>query len=258
MPKLIVFDVGSTFGYFRKPFTTTNALTHSVIPRSAVEGMIGAILGMHRDQYSQQLQESNIAVEIRSPVRKLALKYMHINHEWFDYISHYLQNRDNNQREITQKVFTVPVSVEFLRNPNYRIYIDDEKINEKLIQHLENKQTYYTPFLGTSSMICYLHYVKTTTYRPVSSKHNKYVPLNSIVPFSRKVPKVRLERDVFYAIEDGLTIHLDNQRVSSGTYKILYSPEMSQLEVADEEDLIEFEINGIRTYVKFLPTKVAS
>jgi CRISPR-associated protein Cas5h len=48
MQKVLVFDIGSSFGYFRKAFTTTNSLTHALIPRSAVEGLIAAIIGLSR------------------------------------------------------------------------------------------------------------------------------------------------------------------------------------------------------------------
>jgi CRISPR-associated protein Cas5h len=257
MPKLVVFEVGSTLGYFRKAFTTTNALTHSVIPRSAVEGLIGAILGRQRNEYPQQLQHSNIAVEIRSPVRKLSMKYMHINHEWFDYISHYLDHRNDRKEGIKYKMFTIPVSVEFLRYPIYRIYVNGEQFNDELAQRLENKQTHYTPFLGTSSMICYIRHLETTTYKTASFSQNEYVHVSSVIPFFSKIPKVRLERNLQYAMEDGLPIHIDNQRISSGTYRILYSPEMSKIEVADEH-LIECKIDCMKVYVKFLPTEISS
>src|SRR3989442_16007226 len=104
MEKVIIFDVGSSFGYFRKGFTTTNALTHAVIPRSSVEGLVGAILGLSISEYPEKLQLSKIAVEILSKVRKINMKYMHINPDWWQIIGTYLRN-ESSSRTIQ---FTVP------------------------------------------------------------------------------------------------------------------------------------------------------
>src|SRR4051794_40082357 len=107
---LVVFDVASSFGYFRKNFTTTNALTHAVIPRSAVEGLVGAIVGLSIDDYPEKLQSSSIAIELKSPVRKMHMKYMHTNPDWWQNISLYLQNKTNSKNI----QFAVPSSAEFL------------------------------------------------------------------------------------------------------------------------------------------------
>jgi CRISPR-associated protein Csh2 len=50
-------------------------------------------------------------------------------------------------------------SVEFLINPRYRIYVDSTTIHSGLMHSLREKQTVFTPYLGTSSMISFLKYV---------------------------------------------------------------------------------------------------
>ena len=60
MSKLLVFDVSSSFGYFRKSFTTTSALTHAVIPRSAVEGLVGAIIGLSSMNTQKNLSQAKL------------------------------------------------------------------------------------------------------------------------------------------------------------------------------------------------------
>ena len=47
---VLIFDVWAPFGYFRKPYTTNTALTYSFIPRSAIEGLVAAILGIDRKE----------------------------------------------------------------------------------------------------------------------------------------------------------------------------------------------------------------
>lgn len=253
MPTVIIFEVGSSFGYFRKGFTTTNALTHAVIPRSAIEGLIGAIIGLSRDQFRKNLQYSKIAVEILSPVRKLSLKYMHINPEWYQNIF----SNQGSKRTVTQpksKPFAVPISVELLVHPIYRIYIDEQKVNDRLGELLKSRQTHFTPYLGTSSMICSIRYIGEPSYNKISSKD--YLSVRSIIPFLGKIPNVKLEKESKFAIEEGLTMHLDNKRTPYGTYKVLYSPEATQLQIIDD-DLVQID-GEIPSYVKFLPTQIPS
>ncbi|HJT85027.1 MAG TPA: type I-B CRISPR-associated protein Cas5b, partial [Nitrososphaeraceae archaeon] len=245
---------GSSFGYFRKGFTTTSALTHSMIPRSAVEGLIGAILGFPSDVYSDVLWDSKIAIEIRSPVRKLNMKYMHTNPDWWRHISLYLKNKTTSKKI----QFAVPTSVEFLVNPIYRIYIDNEKINNFLSIKLKNKQSHFTPYLGSSSMIAFIKYIGEYSYKDIKLKD--YQPIKSILYFLDRIPKLKLEKDLKFAIEDSLPIHIDKDRNLAGNYKVIYSPDAKDLMVNDDiVSKIDFVNNGNnKTYVKFLPIKITS
>lgn len=256
MQKVVVFDTGSSFGYFRKSSTTTYSLTHAVIPRSAIEGLIGAILGLSMNEYPLKLQLSKIAVQIVSPVRKLNMQYMHINPKWWPNLSQYLQNEKIGHTVASKQPLSVPASAEFLVKPKYRIYIDiDQQTNSQLSWFLKNRQTHYTPYLGTSSMICFVKYVGEFGCKNISL--NDYVPVCSVVPFSNKIPTIKLEKGSRFAIEDGLPIHLDSQRRSVGTYKVVYAPETEQLQIIDK-DVIEIQCGARVSYVKFLPTQITS
>jgi len=253
MSKLLVFDISSTFGYFRKSFTTTSALTHAVIPRSAIEGLVGAIIGLSSNRYPETLGSGNIAVEIRSPVRKLHMKYMHTNPDWWQNISLYFQNKTSSKTI----QFAVPAAVELLVEPKYRIYIDCQEITFELSTMLKNNKAYYTPYLGSSSMICSTKYVGEFDYDRISSSRKDYLPVYSIIPFSDRIPRIKLEKESRFAIEEGLPIHIDNQRSPHGTYKVVYSPEPGSIQVIDK-DIIEVHIGQMPSYVKFLPTQITS
>jgi CRISPR-associated protein Cas5h len=253
--KVIVFDVASSFGFFRKGYTTTNALTHAVIPRSAVEGLTASILGLSRHDFPYLLEHSKIAVELMSPVRQMNMKYMHINPKWWNQtLGHYIKSTPFLLQKTRQQM-AVPASVEILVDPAYRIYIDtnNERINNQLLQDLRNKQSYYTPYLGMSSMISSLRYVGEFEYK--NSASNDYLPVSSIIPFSNssKIPRIKLEKDTKFAIEEDLTIHVDNERKPQGTYKVVYTIEPRKIMVIDN-DIIQIN----EKYVKFLPTQITS
>jgi CRISPR-associated protein Cas5h len=250
--KLIVFDVSSFFALFRKNFSTTYALTFAVIPRSAVEGLIGSIIGLSRFDFPNLLESSKIAIQLMSPVRKLNMKYMHINHDWWnETLNHYLKNTQFVLQK-TRAQMAVPASVELLVKPSYRLYVDtnNEQINNDLATNLRNKQSFYTPYLGGTSMIASAKYVGEFDYEPAPN-NGEYLPVSSIIPFIGRMPKIKLERDLSFATEEDIAIHIDNGRRSIGTYSVLYSVKPGCLLVTNR-DIVKVENN---TYVKFLPTK---
>lgn len=248
---LVVFDISSSFGYFRKSFTTTNALTHSVIPRSTVEGLIGAIIGLSSDEYPELLKECKIAVQILSEVRKMNFKEKNIHPDWLDKIPLYLENKT------VSKVppFSVPASIEILVKPKYRIYFDGDEMNSRLLRFLNTKSTHYTPYLGSSSMICSVRFVGKANYVKTNEKS---VILSSVVPFFDEIPRIDLNGGTKFAIEEGLPIHIDKNRNPMGTYKIVYSPNASKIPIQNDNDVYSVNVGHENVYVKFLPTAIAS
>jgi CRISPR-associated protein Cas5 subtype I-B len=146
----------------------------------------------------------------------------------------------------------VPASVEFLVKPSYRLYIDtkNEQINDDLATNLRNKQSFYTPYLGGTSMIASTKYVGKFDYEPAPN-NSEYLPVSSIIPFIGRMPKIKLEKNVSFATEEDTAIHIDSERRSIGMYSVLYSVNPGCLLVTDR-DIIKVENN---TYVKFLPTR---
>ena len=47
--EILIFDIQSEYGHFRKYNTTTSPLTYSIPTRTAIAGILGAILGMERE-----------------------------------------------------------------------------------------------------------------------------------------------------------------------------------------------------------------
>lgn len=221
-----------------------------MIPRSAVEGLIGAILGLSSNDYPELLKDSKIAVQILSEVRKINFKEKSIHPDWLANIPKYLENKP------VTKVppFSVPVSIELLVNPKYRIFFDGVKINSELLDMLRSKKSYYTPYLGSSSMICSIKLVGEFEY--ARSKKTEEM-ISSIIPFSDEIPKISLNKGTKFAIEEGLPIHLDKDRNPCGTYKAVYSPNAGMIPIS-EDGVYYVNMGKETTNVKFLPTAITS
>ena len=57
MREFTVFDVESDLAHFRRPYTTTSALTFPIPPRTALCGLVGAILGLPKNDGLAELTD---------------------------------------------------------------------------------------------------------------------------------------------------------------------------------------------------------
>jgi len=243
---VVVFDVWSSFAYFRKPFTTTTALTFDFIPRSAIEGLIGSLIGINYDQLSSKFEKSNIAVGIINPLKKIPFSTMHIHPDFWDEMGDYMQLKSGTKK----RDFHSRVNIELLVNPKYRIYFSDPYFDLELEDRLRKHETVFTPYLGTSSMIANFEYIGTFQYGVTNSE---IANISTIIPFSKSLPNLKLVENKTYAIEQNIPGHLDDERRLSYSYSAIYNPNGGDIIVQD------IEINTISNNEKmnnfvFLPS----
>jgi len=78
--RVISFKIWSDFAHFRKHYTTSSPLTHSIPPPSALRGFVGAIMGFSRENFPEILspEKSKFGVRVLLPIKKirLGLNYM--------------------------------------------------------------------------------------------------------------------------------------------------------------------------------------
>jgi CRISPR-associated protein Cas5h len=228
----VIFDIWSTFAYFRKPYTTKTALTFNLIPRSAIEGLIAAILGIDRRDRFNKLSNSKIGVTILSEIRKIPFSTMHTHSDFWETMRNYI-----NFKPIIKKVFHTIINLELLVNPKYRIYFShcEHHYNELLEEKLKDHQTVYTPYLGTSTMIANFQYVDTIRYY-----NNKIIQegieISSIIPYkNNKIPNIVIEKDKIYAIEQNIPSKINEERDLISSYSALYSPKGETIKVKDKD-----------------------
>ncbi|MBE3582163.1 MAG: CRISPR-associated protein Cas5 [Thermoanaerobacteraceae bacterium] len=71
MNEVLVFDLIGPMAHFRKYYTNTSALTYGFPPRTALMGIVAAVLGYERDSYYQELDRGRFAVAVKAPTRRL-------------------------------------------------------------------------------------------------------------------------------------------------------------------------------------------
>ena len=137
----LVFKVRGDYARFRKSYTTTSALTYLLIHPVAVRGLIGAVLGINREELYEKTKDIKVAVQVINEIKKDMQSFNLINMKSSD------------------KIFRFPSNVEFLRDVEYRLFIkSDENIISELEKSLKQGEFVFTPYLGASEHIAKIEY----------------------------------------------------------------------------------------------------
>ncbi|MDD3925062.1 MAG: type I-B CRISPR-associated protein Cas5b [bacterium] len=146
--KVLSFDVTGDYAHFRKYYSTSSPVTFSVIPPTAVLGIIGAVLGLPREEelYVKILTEAvtGIGIRLLSPVKKTRMGINLINTKSNVWVPK--QRREGARTQI---------KFEFLKEAAYRFYItmEDQELFGRLASTLMEHKCYYTVSLGLSELL---------------------------------------------------------------------------------------------------------
>lgn len=195
--KVIAFRIFGDFAHFRPYYTTSSPTTYSLMPPTSMIGLIGAVLGLDRDQdeYYERLTRAGIKVGIEM-VKPLSKIMMGINlimtkgNYWVP-----TSRNSNGSRS--------PTKYEFLRAPEYIIYVsmDDETLLNELAQRLHTHCHAYTISFGLANLLADIEFLEFQDADAVST--DQYVELDSAVPLSLLAGErpIEITSDVKYCKE---------------------------------------------------------
>ncbi len=134
---IVSFDLEGDFAAFKDPSVTTNQ-TVTVIPsKSALIGLLGALLGVKRsnsfdrlysEDYLELFQKTAIGIRVRNQATKCTFF--------------------TNHRSL-KEAKTKPYKTELLVNPKYTIYVKStDEVNKALLDRLKDNRFVFSPMLG--------------------------------------------------------------------------------------------------------------
>ncbi|MDR1196161.1 MAG: type I-B CRISPR-associated protein Cas5b [Endomicrobium sp.] len=174
--KALKFEIWGDFAHFRKPYTTTSPLTFSLPPRTAMAGIIGAIIGRKKNDVICQNQDSFISISLLNAVKKTR---MAVNLAKFPSIKS-VQNGCFDLNKISNRA--PQIRYEFLKDVKYAIYFahNDKSVYESVKRALENHETVYTPYLGIAQLIANFKF--TGEYEIQENNDEKRFDFKCIIP----------------------------------------------------------------------------
>ena len=150
--KLLVFDIASEYGHFRKFNTTTSPLTYSIPTRPAIAGMLGAILGIERELSSGKFRDGVIPVSEVFAKKNAAMAVQLINPVKKINIAFNLLDTEKTASSFFNIKQRTQIEFELLKDSCFRLFISikDDKAFAELINRIEENRTHFTPYLGLS------------------------------------------------------------------------------------------------------------
>lgn len=184
--RTIIFDISGPYGHFRKPYAPASPVTYPFPPPPTALGMIGAILGLEKNEYHEALAWDRVRIGIRllTPARvyRTAINLINTKEGW------------------TSIKSRIQIPYEFLKNPAFRIYAADlpQHYADRLTALLKAGETRFTPSLGLAQCLAEVRFVGDVTAHPASdaSAASSVIPLEEITKIEyetgRRYERVRV------------------------------------------------------------------
>jgi len=189
--ELLSFQLKGDYALFTKPYANNQMQSFLIPPKTALAGMVGAILGFGKDGYIERIGFDNlkIGIQVLSLPRKdlFGINFMQGEGVFNLY--------KNPLREPPEKGERSPTRLEVLKDIRYRIYLyhPDIDIFDKLADYIENNKCIFVPYLGTESMFADISEFKRIFGRKIQNVNKEY-QFVSILP--EKKVSIKIEKDI--------------------------------------------------------------
>lgn len=145
---VLAFTLTGQFGHFRRGYASRTGLTYPFPPKTALAGVIGAVLGIPKPNPAWTLDPAALAVAVKPnvPLRTLMVPITY-------------RQAPPGRGSDAQTATLIPL--EFVVKPSYTVYVSlaDERLQAELRQRLEEHTCIYTPYLGITELIADLTYL---------------------------------------------------------------------------------------------------
>ncbi len=178
----LVFDLTGYMAHFRTFYTNSSSVSYGFPPRTAVIGIIAAILGRERDDYYELLSPENcqVSVSVINPVREFLQTVNYVRTKPDD--DNFKNFKNALRAYLERKINTYQVGIEFVvplkGELRYRIYFTskDKELYDKLKRYLEEGKTHYPVYLGMTELLADIEYVgEFPVEEPIKEKGVKSV-----------------------------------------------------------------------------------
>ena len=155
--EFVAFRLKGRIGHFLKAEAGASALSYPIPPRTAVMGLLGAVLGLAKDKPQVELQSAAIAVS-----GKLPQTFWHrvkLRKEDPEYLS--LTIKRNQKLSQKGKAYKATLILqEWLFEPEYTVWASlPQPYHDELANRLKERRWHFQPCLGISEMSAELKFI---------------------------------------------------------------------------------------------------
>lgn len=161
---VISFRCSSSYGHFRKPYSNVSSLTYPFPPRTAIAGLLGAILGIPKDKVATYFDSNKLKVAVAIEEEILTITHLtNLRQDSSGRVHYSIKCPENDWKpELStvhdwNKVARIPR--ELLRKPSYIIYTSIIHDMHELASRIKNERCFYTPSMGLSEFLAKIEFI---------------------------------------------------------------------------------------------------
>ena len=168
--KGVKFKLWGQVAHFLQAAYSVYWATYPVPPRTVLQGIVGAILGMDKDTPQVALEDAHFAVSgaipvihhhtgnlRKNPVPSIKAKYSVAAMEKY---------RGRVGKHF--KVQTTQIRQEWLFNPKFVVFAHlPEEYHDEFVRRLKNQEFVYSPYLGKTGMFACLEFLSEGEFEPL-------------------------------------------------------------------------------------------
>lgn len=158
--KIAIFRYRARFGHFLRAEANASAPTYPVPPRTALLGLIGAVLGMDKDEPQGDLSEAYLALGGRIP--RTIWHTAKLRKDPPVPLPRVIRAKQRIDKKTRPEMGTL-IPQEWLWNPEFAVYAAlPGPYQEELTSRIREQRWHFTPCMGLSEMIADLDFMEET------------------------------------------------------------------------------------------------
>lgn len=194
--KVLVFDIKAPVGHFKRPDATATHLTYPFITRTAIRGLLGAVIGLEKFD-----GDALIGIQLINPVQTVAQELSLLG-------KGYLSSGPSFHRLTAQ---------ELVVNPHYRIYYTGVYYDQ-IVQAIKSSKSHYHTYMGSAFAPTFPIYMEELELPEESAQR---IDCLTVVP-TGQIEQLVFEENVSYARVGGMHYQYLGERIFRGTINLIY------------------------------------
>lgn len=196
--QVLSFRWYAKYGHFLRAEANVNALTYPLPPRTAVLGLLGALLGLAKDSLPEVLGNAYVAITFRHGLPPKFWHRVKLRKDPPTALSYTIKARQKAERSGTAEKASLHLQ-EWLWRPEFEIHValpDQPECFAELVARIEQQRWHFSPCMGVSELLAQVRFLQCCEAIPVTQ---------TPVHLSGLGPKPALQRLV---VADNLGIQL--------------------------------------------------
>ena len=191
--KVVHFRYHGKFGHFLRAESTVDGLTYPVPTRTALQGLVGAVLGLNKDEPQLVLAEAKLAVA--GPVPHRFWHKTNVRKDPPAALPYTVKRRD---RGTAADERNMRFAQEWLWQPDFHVWAAlPATVHEEFASRLRTRRWHFSPSLGLSELLAQLDHLEDLVAMPLPQGVHR---------IGTVAPQEAGEIDRGQAAADGLTL----------------------------------------------------